>query len=184
MAEQQQQQREAQQQAQAQERERARRASERRREGEEETTKVAAQLASLGAETVSTWTDLNQRVTQDLLRMSGTAAEETTRAFSEMNQATISAWRDAQGAVMRWQTLWPEAFRDPFRWYQHALQQAVSTMQDTIDLNRRNAETMMRSFDRMQSQSEEAAKTLEDTFRQGASKIREIQSRTENLRVA
>ena len=182
MAEQQQQQREAQQQAQAQER--ARRATERRREGEEETTKVAAQLASLGAETISTWTDLNQRITQDLLRMSSTAAEETTRAVSELNQATMAAWRDAQGAVMRWQTLWPEAFRDPFRWYQHAFQQVVSTMQDTIDLNRRNAETVMRSFDRMQSQSEEAAKTLEDTFRQGATKIREIQSRTENLRVA
>jgi hypothetical protein len=179
MAEQQQQQ---QQQREAQER--ARRATERRREGEEETTKVAAQLASLGAETISTWTDLNQRITQDLLRMSSTAAEETTRAFSEVNQATMAAWREAQGSVMRWQTLWPEAFRDPFRWYQHAFQHAVTTMQDAIDLNRRNAETVMRSFDRMQSQSEEAAKTLEDTFRQGASKIREIQSRTENLRVA
>jgi hypothetical protein len=85
---------------------------------------------------------------------------------------------------MRWQTLWPEAFRDPVRWYQHALQHMVTTMQDAIDLNRRNAETVMRSFDRMQTQSEEAAKTLEDTFRQGASKIREIQTRTENLRVA
>ena len=174
---------EQQQQGQAQDKG-ARRPTEHRRQSEEETTRVAAQLASLGAETLSTWTDLNQRITQDLLRMSSNAAEETTRALSEMNQAAMTAWRDTQGAALRWQTLWPEAFRDPVRFYQHAFQQMVSSVQDAIDLNRRNAETVMRSFDRMQTQSEEAAKTLEDAFRQGASKIREIQSRTENLRVA
>lgn len=161
-----------------------RRTNERRRDADEEATRVAAQLASLGAETISTWTDLNQRVTQDLLRMSSSAAEETTRALSEMNQTALGAWRDAQGAALRWQTLWPEAVRDPVRWYQHAFQHTVSIMQDAIDLHRRNAETVMRSFDRMQTQSEEAARTLDDAFRQGASKIREIQNRTENLRVA
>ncbi|MBM4440901.1 MAG: hypothetical protein FJ027_10800 [Candidatus Rokubacteria bacterium] len=162
----------------------ARRGPERKRESADEVSRVAGQLASLGAETVGTWTELNQRVGQDVMRMSSSAAEEAARAVSEIQQASLAAWRDAQGAAFRWQTLWPEAFRDPVRWYQHAFEHAVGTMQDAIDLHRRNAETAMRAFDRLQHQSEEAAKTLEDTFRQGASKIRDIQSRTETLRVA
>lgn len=87
-------------------------------------------------------------------------------------------------AAYRWHALSPEAFRDPLRWYQHAFEQAVEAAQEAIELNRRHAETAMRAFDRMQTESEEAARTLEDTFRQGASKIRDIQSRTEDVRVA
>jgi hypothetical protein len=162
----------------------ARRAGERRRESSDEVTRVAAQLASLGAETVGTWTEMNQRVAQDLMRMSSSTMEETMRAFSEVQQASLAAWRDAQNAAFRWQALWPEAFRDPVRWYQHAVEQAVGNMQEAFDLNRRNAETATRAFDRLQTQSEEAAKTFEDTFKQGASKIRDIQTRTETLRVA
>jgi hypothetical protein len=153
----------------------ARRSGERRRESVDEATRVAGQVASLGAETVGTWTELNQRLAQDL---------ETARALSETQQTSLAAWRDAQRTAFQWYALWPEAFRDPVRWYQHAVEHAVGTMQEAFDLGRRNAETATRTFDRLQSQSEEAAKTLEDTFRQGASKIRDIQTRTETLRVA
>jgi hypothetical protein len=161
-----------------------RRAGERRREGGEELGRVTGQLASLGAETLGTWAELNHRVSQDLMRVSSGAMEETVRAASEIQQAAFAAWRDAQAAAFRWQTLWPEAFRDPLRWYHRAFEHAVGTMQDAIDLGRRNTETAMRSFDRLQSQSEEAVRTLDDTFRQGATKIRDIQSRTETTRVA
>ena len=162
----------------------ARRSGERRRESVDEATRVAGQVASLGAETVGTWTELNQRLAQDLMRISSSAMEETARAVSETQQTSFAAWRDAQRTAFRWYALWPEAFRDPVRWYQHAVEHAVGSMQEAFDLGRRNAEIATRAFDRLQSQSEEAAKTLEDTFRQGASKIRDIQTRTETLRVA
>jgi hypothetical protein len=144
----------------------------------------AREASSLGAETVSTWAELNQRVGQNLLRISASAVEETARATTEMQQATFTAWRDAQTAAFRWQTLWPEMFRDPMRWYQHAFEQAVTTMQDAFDLSRRNAEIATRSFDRLRTNSEETARTLTDTFREGAAKMRDIQSRTETMRVA
>lgn len=162
----------------------ARRAPERRHESADDVTRVTGQLAALGAETLGTWTELNQRLNQDFMRMSASAMEETARAASEVQQASLAAWRDAQSAAFRWQALWPEAFRDPVRWYQHAVEHAVGTGQEAFDVGRRNAETAMRSFDRLQNHSDEAAKTLEDTFRQGASKIRDIQNRTETLRVA
>ena len=162
----------------------ARRASERRRDSAEDAGRVTGHYASLGAETLSTWADLNQRVGQDLMRVTSTAMEEAVRATAEIHQATFAAWRDAQASAFRWQTLWPEAFRDPVRWYQHAFEHAAGVMQDAIDLGRRNTETTMRSFDRMQTHSAEAARTLEDTFQQGASKIRDLQSRTEPARVA
>jgi hypothetical protein len=149
-----------------------------------EMSRVAGQLSSLGVETLGAWAELNQRIGQDMMRMTSSAVEETARATSEVQQTTLAAWRDTQTAASRWQALWPEAFRDPLRWYQHAFEQAVGAVQEAIELNRRHAETAMRAFDRMQTESEEAARTLEDTFRQGASKIRDIQSRTENVRVA
>ena len=145
---------------------------------------MAGQLASLSAETVGTWAELNQRIAQDWMRMSASALEENGRGLAEMQQAMFAAWRDTQDAAFRWQALWPEASRDPVGWYQRSFQQAVGVFQNVMDLSRRNAETGMRSFERMQSQSEEAARTMDDTFKQSASKIREIQNRTETLRVA
>jgi hypothetical protein len=161
-----------------------RRGADRRRESADELGRVTARMSSLGAETIGTWAELNQRVSHDFLRISSSAAEEATRATTELQQAVFAAWRDAQTAAFRWQTLWPELFRDPVRWYQRAFEHVVGTMQDAIDLNRRSAEIATRSFDRLQSHSEEAARTLDDTFRQGAAKIRDIQNRTDPMRVA
>jgi hypothetical protein len=152
--------------------------------GDEHIREAAARMSSLGAETVGTWTELNQRVGQDLLKISSRAVEETARATTELHHTAFAAWRDAEAAVFRWQTLWPEFFRDPVRWYQRAFEHAVTTMHDALDVSRRSAAIATRSLERLQSESEEAARTLDDTFRQGAAKIREIQSRTETTRVA
>jgi hypothetical protein len=143
-----------------------------------------AGFAALGTETLGTWAELNQRVVQDLTRVSLGALEESARTTSEVQQATIAAWQNMQNAAARWQALWPEAFRDPVRWYQRACEQGTTALREMIDLGRRNAETAMHSFDRMQTHSDEAVRTIEETFREGASKIRDIQNRTETLRVA
>jgi hypothetical protein len=161
-----------------------RRAAERHREATDEISRTAGRMSSLGAETVGTWAELNQRVGQDLLRISSSTVEETARASTEMHQTLFGAWRDAQTSAFQWQMLWPEFFRDPVRWYQHAFEHGIGTMQQTFEVNRRTAEIALRSFERLQTHSQEAARTLDDTFRQGAAKIRDIQSRTETTRVA
>ena len=141
-------------------------------------------FAALGAETLGAWTELNQRVADDLARTCASAVEETTRAAAAVQHAMLGAWRTAQNAAFRWQALWPEAFRDPLGWYQHALEHGMGVVHETIDLGRRNAETAVHAFDRLQSRSEETTRTLQDAFKDGASKIRDIQSRTETLRAA
>ena len=156
-----------------------RRAAERHREATDEMGRNAARMSSLCADTVGTWAEMNQRVAQDLLRVSSNAVEETARATTEMNETVAAAWRDAQTSAFRWQTAWPEFFRDPVRWYQRGFEQAISTMHNAFELNRRAAEIATRSFERLQTQSEQAARTLDDTFKQGAAKIRDLQSRTE-----
>ena len=140
--------------------------------------------ASLGAETLGAWAELNQRVGDDLARTCASALEEATRAAADVQRAMLGTWRNAQSAAFRWQALWPEAFRDPLAWYQHSLEHGMEVVHETIDAGRRNAEAALHAFDRLQSRSDEAARTLQDAFKDGASKIRDIQSRTETLRVA
>jgi hypothetical protein len=149
-----------------------------------EQHKRQMEFVSVGTETLGAWAELNQRVMHDLTRLAVSAVEEGTRTTSELQHASLAAWRNVQDAAMRWQTLWPEAFRDPLRWYQRALEPVVKATHEGIDLGRRNAETTMRSLDRLQHHSDEAARTLEETFREGATKMRDIQSKTETLRVA
>jgi hypothetical protein len=143
-----------------------------------------AGFAALGAETLGTVAELNQRVAQDLTRISLSAVNEGTRAVADLQQSTFDAWRHMQGAMGQWQMSWAEAFRDPIGWYQRALEHSVSTFHESINLGRRNAQTLIQACERMQGHSDEAARTLEQTFREGSSKIRDIQSRTEALRVA
>ena len=147
-------------------------------------TAQQGQITSLGAETLATWTELTQRIGHDLIRMSASLAEETTRSTTEIQQATLGAWRDAQAAALRWQTLWPVALLDPLRWSQQVFEHAIGTMHGAMDVGRRNAETMMHAFDRLHSQSEQTARTLQDTFRDGTTKIRDIQSRSERAEAA
>ena len=142
------------------------------------------EFAALGVETLGTWAELNQRIAHDLTRASLNAVEEGARVTTDVQQATLAAWGNVHGAAARWQALWPEAFRDPIRWYQRAFEQGVTAMHEAIDLGRRNAEAAMHSFDRLQGHSSEAARTLDETFRESASKIRDIQSRTDTLRAA
>jgi hypothetical protein len=141
-------------------------------------------FAALGAETLGAWAELNQRVADDLTRTCASAMEETTRATADIQQAMFEAWRGAQNAAFRWQALWPEMFRDPLAWYQHAVEHGMGVVRESIDAGRRNAETAIQAFDRFQSRSDEAARTLQDAVKDGASKIRDIQSRTETLRAA
>ena len=141
-------------------------------------------LAALGAETFEAWVDLNQRVVQDLTRSYASATEEASRTAAEAQQSMFAAWRAAQEAAFRWQALWPEAFRDPMGCYQRAVEHGLGVVHDTIEIGRRNAETTLHAFDRLQSRSAETARTLEDTVKEGATKIRDIQNRRETLRAA
>jgi hypothetical protein len=162
----------------------ARKTQERAKDAANEATRLAGQLASVGTETMAVWADVNQQIAHDVMEMSSTAVVEGARLLSELQAANLEALREMQAAAFRWQTLWPEAFRDPIRWYQRAMEESIDTAHRTFGLSRRNAETMTQTFERMQSSAEEAARTLQDTFKAAASKMQDVYARTERLRAA
>jgi hypothetical protein len=58
--------------------------------------------AERGMDTTGVWADLNQRVMQDFADLWLRGARESTRALTQMQEANLEAWREAQGAALRW----------------------------------------------------------------------------------
>jgi hypothetical protein len=56
----------------------------------------------LGADNTAVWADLNQRVIQDFADLWLRGARESTRALTQIQEANLEAWREAQGAAFRW----------------------------------------------------------------------------------
>ena len=55
-----------------------------------------------GVDTTGVWADLNQRVMLDFADLWLRGARESTRALTQMQEANLEAWREAQGAALRW----------------------------------------------------------------------------------
>lgn len=161
-----------------------RRQQERGREAATETNKVAGQLASLGTETLAVWTDLTQHTTRDLMELSAHATQENVRQWAEMQASAFDMWREMQASAFRWQTSWPEAFRDPVRWYQRSLEDGVETTHRLCGMARKNTEAMTQTFQRMESATQDASKTLQDTFKDAATRMQDVYARTDRLRAA
>jgi hypothetical protein len=55
-----------------------------------------------GADSTAVWADLNQRVMRDFADLWLRGARESTRALTQIQEANLEAWREAQGAAFRW----------------------------------------------------------------------------------
>jgi hypothetical protein len=162
----------------------ARKTAERGKETIDDAARVASQLATAGSETLGVWADVNQRVMHNLTVLSSRAWQEAARLAGEVQQANLDTVREWQVAAVRWQTMWPDAFRDPVRWYQRALEESIETTNRMFGMNRRNAQTVTQAFERMQESAQEAGRTLEDTFKTATTKLQEVYAKTERLRAA
>lgn len=58
--------------------------------------------STLATDTTGVWADLNQRVMQDFADLWLRGARESTRALTQMQEANLEAWREAQFAALRW----------------------------------------------------------------------------------
>lgn len=162
----------------------ARRGQQRAREGAGDASRVAGQLASLGTETLAVWADVTQHALRDVLELSARTTQESARQLTEWQQMNVDALREMQAAAFRWHTIWPEAFRDPIRWYQRSLEESVDATQRTFELARRNAEATMQACQRLESAAETTTRTLGETFREAASKMQDVYARSDRLRAA
>jgi hypothetical protein len=150
----------------------------------QDASRMAGQIAGLGTETLGVWTEVSQQVMRDLLGLSSNAVQEATRQVIEMQQANMETLRDMQASAFRFQTMWPEIFRDPIRWYQGSVQDWIDSTHRWWGLARRNAETVTQSYQRMEQSTEEATRTLQRTFKDATSKMQDVYARSERLRAA
>jgi hypothetical protein len=156
----------------------------RARDGGNDATRVAGQLASLGTETLAVWADVTQNTMRNMFELSSHTTQESARQMTEWQRMNVDLLREMQAAAFRWTTIWPEALRDPIRCYQRSLEESIEGTQRLFDLGRRNAESIMQGYQRLGSATEDTTKTLGETFRDAASKMQDVYARSDRLRAA
>src|SRR5205809_680467 len=112
------------------------------REGAAQATRVAAQLAGLGTEAMAVWGDVTQRALRDVTELSARATQESARQLTSWQRLNMDVLREAQAAMFRWHTIWPEMFRDPIRYYQRTLEESIEATHRVFEVTRRQVETM------------------------------------------
>jgi hypothetical protein len=145
---------------------------------------TAGQFGSLGTEALTVWADVTQRALRDVLELGSRATQETARQVGDWQQTNVDLLREWQMALLRWQTIWPEALRDPIRSYQKALEGGIDTTQRVFELTRRNAETMTQACQRLERAAGDATQSLGETFRDASSRLQNVYSRSDRLRAA
>jgi hypothetical protein len=161
-----------------------RRTQQRARESANDATRVAGQLASLSTETLAVWADVGQRAMRDVMELSAHATQEGARQLTEWQQMNADALRELQTAAFRWPALWPEAFRDPIRWYQRSLEESIDVTQRAFELARRNAETTMHTCQRLERAASDTTRTLGETFRDASTRMQDVYARSDRLHAA
>jgi len=153
-------------------------------DGATEATRVAGQLAGLGTEAMAVWGDVTQRAMRDVAELSARTTQESVRQLTQWQQMNMDLLREAQAAMFRWHTIWPEAFRDPIRYYQRTLEESIDVSQRMFYATRRNAETMMEACQRLEHASEDVTRSLGETFREASTRMQDVYARSDRLRAA
>ena len=143
---------------------------------ETKKTQDPMQFAGKAAETMALWADANQRVMSQLVELSAGAAKESARLYAEVQQTTVEVLRDTQATVLRWQTLWPEALKDPARFYQQTLVESVDGAQKAFRLVEGNAQAMARAAERWQASAEQVGKGIQETMKATVGKMKDVYS--------
>jgi hypothetical protein len=154
------------------------------REATKDATRIAGQLAGLGTETFTVWTDTAQHALRDVLELSAQATQEGTRQLTGWQQTNLELMREVQGAAFRWYTLWPEFVRDPIRGYQRSLEESIEATHRMCEITRRNAEAVAQSCQRLERAADTATRTLGDTFREASTRMQDVYARSDRTRVA
>jgi hypothetical protein len=154
------------------------------REQAKDATRMAGQLAGLGTETLTVWTDTTQHATRDVLELSAQATQEGMRQFTQWQQTNLELLREVQGAAFRWYTLWPEFFRDPLSGYHRSIEESIEATHRVFEMTRCHAEALAQSYERLERAADTATRTLGDTFREASAHMQGVYARSDRLRAA
>jgi len=142
-------------------------------------TRVATQLSEVGTQTIGLWAELNQKVVRDLMDVSLNALRDNGRFLARWHESQIDTFCEAQSASWRWWLTLPQAYSDPLRWYQQTMEEMVSGVQRAARLGHQSIDGLGATVERLQGTAEEAARSLDGTFKEATSRMRELQARSE-----
>jgi hypothetical protein len=138
------------------------------------TQEMFTQGSGKAVETLTAWADANQRVLRELAELSAATAKEGVRLYAELQQSGIEAMREAQATVLRWQSTWQEAPRDPVAWCQRAMNDSVEHTQKWFRLMEGNTQAMTRSAERLQTTAEQAGKGIQESLSGVVTKLKDV----------
>jgi len=122
------------------------------------------QMASKVVETMTAWTDANQRVLRELVELSTATAKEGVRLCGELQQGAIETLRSSQATAAHWRSAWSDGTKDPAQLYQRALLSGVDGVEKAVKLIEGQAQAITRSAERIQTSAEQAGKGIQETY--------------------
>jgi hypothetical protein len=149
-------------------------AGRRMQESTNEATKVVTKLADRGAQATAALTEANQRVMSEFMGLSMETFQESTRLLMQMQQSTLDMMRQSQAAAVRAQMAWPEAFKDPLRWYQSVCQESMEGARKAFDAVNGTSEAVTESVSRLQASTQQAGTKIEHAISTAASRMKDV----------
>jgi hypothetical protein len=132
------------------------------------------QFAGSAVETVALWADANQRILGQIADLGAGVAKDTARLYAELQQTTVDALRDSQASALRWQSLWPEAMKNPTVFYQQTLAESMEGAQKAFRLAEGNAQAIAKTAERWQASAEQAGRGIQETVKATVGKLKDV----------
>lgn len=149
-------------------------ASRKMQESTKEAARVVTKLADKGAQTTAALTEANQRVMNEFMGLSMETFQESSRLWVQMQQSMIDMIREGQAATLRAQMAWPEAFKDPLRWYQSVCQESMEGARKAFEVVNGTSEAVTESVSRLQASTHQAGNKIESALSTAASRMKEV----------
>lgn len=133
-----------------------------------------SQFAGKTIETMTVWTETNQRLLRELVELGSGTAREGLRLYSELSQGAIDAMKEGRASTLRWQATWRDAQTDPGALYQKAVGESVQCAQQAVRRVEENAQVLTRAAERMQVNAEQAGRNVQESLASAVSRLKEI----------
>jgi hypothetical protein len=100
--------------------------------------------------------------------------QESARLWMQMQQNTLDMMRESQSAALRAQMAWPEAFKDPLRWYQSVWQESIEGARKAFDVVNGTSEAVTETVTRLQASTHQAGNKIESALTTAASRMKDV----------
>jgi hypothetical protein len=136
------------------------------------SSEIFSQATNRTLDSLGLWTEVGQKVSQQLLDLSASSAKEGLRLLAEIQATNIDAVRGNIGFVAARQGAVEELRRDPQDWYRTTVLSGVEQAKQTARVLEGNATALTRYAESLQSTATEAANNIQEAFETLAERVR------------